>query len=155
MASDLAIAENAGSCLRWNGDTKTAYFADKERILYENDEFGIGVLLPEGVENGYTILDVEIASEGQAGRHFVADFCWDGHILFYLTYFDLDYWENEVRENFPISYSEVYRDQNGIWLCENVSDVQVAPDDKKQKAEYERQLSYKEEICDSFYTFTQ
>lgn len=155
LALAQAIAENAGLCLRWNGDTKTAYFADKERILYENDEFGIGVLLPEGVENGYTILGVEIASEGQAGRHFVADFCWDGHILFYLTYFDLDYWENEVRENFPISYSEVYRDQNGIWLCENVSDVQVAPDDKKQKAEYERQLSYKEEICDSFYTFTQ
>lgn len=92
-----AIAENAGLRMRWDTDTRTAYFMDQERVLYEN----------------------------------------------------------EVRENFPISYSEVYRDQDGIWLCVNVSDVQAAPEDEKQKAEYEKHLAYKEEICASFYTFTE
>lgn len=149
-----AIAEDAGLRMRWNEDTRTAYFMDKERVLYENEEFGIGVLLPEGAEDDYTILEGEITAEEQPGRHFVVDFCWDGCILFYLTYFDLDYWENEVREDFPLSYSEVYRNQGGIWLCVNVSDVQAAPEDEKQKAEYERHLACKEEICASFYTFT-
>lgn len=150
-----AIAENAGLRMRWDTDTRTAYFMDQEHVLYENEEFGIGVLLPEGAEDDYTILEGEITSEEQPGRHFVVDFCWNGCILFYLTYFDLDYWENEVRENFPISYSEVYRDHDGIWLCVNVSDVQVDPEDEKQKAEYEKHLAYKEEICASFYTFTE
>lgn len=150
-----AIAEGAGLEMRWDRAANTAYFMEKERVLYENEEFGIGVLLPEGGEDCYSVLEAELETEGQTGRHFVVDFCWEGNILFYLAYFDLDDWENAVRENFPIAYSEVYRNQDGIWLCVNVSDVQVDAGDAERRAEYERLLSYREEICASFYTFTE
>ena len=145
-----AAAEQAGLEMRWNGNTKTAYFMDKDRILYESGSLRAGVLLPEGcAKDSFHIWENQ--NDVTAMLHFYDP---SGEMLvFSLARFDLQYWENEVRENFAVPYAEIYRDNNTVWLCVNASDVQYDPANAEQKAEYEALMAYKEEICAGFYTF--
>lgn len=146
-----SIAAQAGLEMRWNADTKTAYFMDENRILYESGEWKAGVLLPRGcAENSFRVAETQ--ANGTAILHF---FDSAGEMLvFSLMRLDLDDWENEIKENFAAPYSEVYRNHEEILLCINASDVQYDPDNPEQKAEYEALLAFKDEICASFYTFT-
>ena len=145
-----AAAEQAGLEMRWNGNTKTAYFMDKDRILYESGSLRAGVLLPEGcAKDSFYIWESQ--NDVTSMLHFYDP---SGEMLvFSLARFDLQYWENEVRENFAVPYTEIYRDNNTVWLCVNASDVQYDPANAEQKAEFEALLAYKEEICAGFYTF--
>lgn len=145
-----AVAEQAGLKMRWNGNTKTAYFMDKDRILHESGSLRAGVLLPEGcAKDVFHVLESQ--NDVTAMLHFYDP---SGEMLvFSLARFDLQDWENEIRENFAVPYTEIYRDNNAVWLCVNASDVQYDPANAEQKAEYEALLAYKEEICAGFYTF--
>lgn len=146
-----AAAEQSGLEMRWNADTDTAYFIGKNCILYENRDLGIGVFAPEEYADSFRVL------ENRSASGITLNFFDSGErmLLFSLTHFDLDEWENNVKEVFPVAYSEVYRDSDGLWLCINVSDVQYDPGDAEQKAEYETLLACKDEILSGFYTFTE
>lgn len=145
-----AAARQAGLELRWDGQEGTAYVMEKERILYENEGLGMGVLVPEGCAG---LFSVEEAWNGEnLALHFMDA---EGEMLvFSLARFDLGYWEDELEGAFPIAYSEVFRDGEEIWICVGASDVQYDPEDMGQRASYEALLACKEEICGSFYRFT-
>ncbi len=147
-----AAAEQAGLEMRWNGNTKTAYFMSKDHILYESGSLRAGVFLPEScAKDSFHVLESQ--NDVAAMLHFYDPS--DEMLVFSLVRFSLQDWENEVRENFAVPYAEIYRDNNAVWLCVNASDVQYDPANVEQKAEYEALLAHKEEICAGFYTFAE
>lgn len=122
--------------------------ASSDKTLYENKDLGIGFLIPEGyrenpfkieenvLENGVVIDFLEPESEA---------------LIFSLYYVEKDYWDKEVKENFSVPYSEVYRDESYIILCVYVSDVQYEPNNAEQREKCLVLSELKDEVCESLY----
>ncbi len=121
---------------------------DTDQVLYENQDIGIGFLMPKGykenpfeieensTENGVVISFLEPESKA---------------LIFSLYYMDRNYWDEEVKENFSAPYSEVYRGEDHVLLCINVSDVQYDVNNTDQWEKYLELWDLKEEICQSLY----
>lgn len=121
---------------------------DSDLVLYENREIGIGFLMPKGykenpfeiednsTENGIVISFLEPESKA---------------LIFSLYYMDRNYWDEEVKENFSAPYSEVYRGDDNVLLCINVSDVQYDVNNTDQWEKCFELWDLKEEICQSLY----
>lgn len=122
--------------------------AESNQVLYENHKIGIGFLMPEGykenpfeieensMENGVVISFLEPESKA---------------LVFSFYWMDKNYWDEEVKENFSVSYSEVYRGDDHVLLCVNVSDVQYDVNNAELWEKYLALWELKEEICQSLY----
>jgi hypothetical protein len=119
--------------------------------LYEDSDLKFGVLVPVGLEKD----EIKI-TKSKFEEYTAIEFCDSktNALLFTLSYFDLDYWNKEVKDNFSIKYSEIYRNNNQILLCVQVSDVQYDINNNEEKERYNRLLQLREEICNSAYLFT-
>lgn len=145
------IAEGFGLESRWNQDTKTIYLLNSCKTLYEDSDFKFGVLVPVGLEKDeFKITKSKFEEYTVIGFHDSKT----NVLLFSLSYFNLDYWNKEVKDNFALMYSEIYRNNNEILLCVQVTDVQYDTNNNKEKERYNRLLQTREEICDSVYFFT-
>ena len=60
-------------------------------------------------------------------------------------------WDEEVKENFSAPYSEVYRSDDNVLSCINVSDVQYDVNNIDQWEKYLELWDLREEICQSLY----
>ena len=145
------IAEGFGLESRWNQDTKTIYLLNSFNVLYEDSDLKFGVLVPVGLEKD----EIKI-TKSKFEEYTVIEFhdSKTNALLFSLSYFDLDYWNKEVKDNFALMYSEIYRNNNEILLCVQASDVQYDINNNEEKERYNRLLQSREEICDSVYFFT-
>lgn len=138
---------------RWNDNTNTLYIMDINRILYENEELGIGFVTPNGYTNNcYKVLENVVNDKNIVINFF--DLENEEVLIFSLSYFDLEYWNNEVKDTFPIPYSEIFRNNIGILLCVNTSDIQYNINDIEQKKNYLTLLNLKEKVCNNLYMFT-
>lgn len=129
--------------IEWNKGTNTIYLLEPERILYKDEYFG--VLMPKGLDktefktirNNYDNYMVVEFYDSQSTSQ-----------IFSLAYFDLDYWLNEVKENFSIQYTELYKNNDKIMICVFVSDVQY---DAESKDRYTKLYNTIGQICDSLF----
>lgn len=145
------FAECLDMKVRWNQDTKTICLINPDYILYEDEQLGIDILVPEGYsKDDYSIEKADYENYSVL-NFFTAK---NNQLLFSLSFFDLNYWNEEVKDNFPVIYSELYKDNSRVVLCVNVTDVQYPPDDEEQKQAYTRLLDSKENICSSICYFT-
>lgn len=121
---------------------------DTDQVLYENHDLGIGFLMPKGYkENPFEIE--ESSTENGVVISFLEP---ESKVLFFsLYYMDRNYWDEEVKENFLVPYSEVYRGDDNVLLCINVSDVQYDVNNTDQWEKYLELWDLKEEICQSLY----
>ncbi len=77
----------------------TVYVIQPERILFKDEDYG--VLIPKGsdkseyetVKNNFDHYSVVEFQDSESGG-----------LLFSLGYFDLNYWEKEVKEDFAVQY---------------------------------------------------
>ncbi len=144
------ISKNIGLKTIYNHSLNTLYIIEESRVLYENEDMGFGFIIPEDCEtNCYKILEKH--NDKSITINF---FDLEGKsLIFSLSCFDLEYWNNEVKNTFPIAYSEIFKNDSWILLCVNVSDLQYDPNDAEQKENYLKLLSSKQEVCDSIYIF--
>lgn len=118
------------------------------QVLYENSDIGIGFLIPKGykenpfeieentMENGVIINFLEPESKA---------------LVFSLYWMDKNYWNEEVKKNISVSYSEVYNNEDNVLLYINVSDVQYDVNNAKQCEKYNELWDLKDEVCESLY----
>ena len=121
---------------------------DKNQVLYESEAAKIGVLIPDGYHENPFAVEEQITEDGVVISFMEPE---SEALLFTLYSMDKDFWEREVKENFPATYSELYSDENNVILCVNVSDVQYDPDNQEQKEKYFELLDLKDEVCKSLY----
>ena len=137
--------------VKWNQDTKTIYIMEPSKILYQDEELGVIILTP----NHYSKRDYDIVKSKKNNEIVLSFFVHEkNQFLFSLNFFDIRYWNKEVKDNFPLMYSEIYKNDSMIVLCVNATDVQYPPDDIEQKEIYEQLLNTKEEICNTLCFFT-
>ena len=114
-------------------------------ILYENKDMGVGFLIPEGYkENPYDIKE-NFNNTGTVVDFLVPE---SKSVVFSLYNMDKSYWENEVRENFSMPYSEIYSDENKILLCINPTDVQYDSDNMEK---YMQLFELKDKVLEGMY----
>jgi hypothetical protein len=145
------IAEGFGLELRWNQDTKTIYLLNSLKIFYEDSDLKFGVLLPGSLEKN----EVKI-TKSTFKEYTTIEFADSktNALLFSLFYYDLNYWNEEVEDNFSLMYTEIEKYHNGILICVQASDVQYDIKNISEKERYNRLLQSREEICSSAYFFT-
>lgn len=143
------LSQCFGFDVEWNKMTNTVYVIQPERILFKDEDYG--VLIPKGsdkseyktVKNKFDNYSVVAFQDPESGG-----------LLFSLSYFDLNYWEKEVQEDFPVQYDVLYKDDQDILICISVSDIQYDPENAKQKEHYLKLLNTKKQICDSLFVFS-
>ena len=121
---------------------------NSNRVLYENKNLGIGFHIPEDYKKNPFEVEEEIQENGVVIRFLDPE---SGALVFSMYYLDKDYWDEEVKENFSVPYSEVYKDDSSILLCVNVSDVQYDVNDVEQREKYFELWELKDEVCASLY----
>ena len=147
--STRSLADSIGLKTGWNGYTKTVYIMDSDKILYQNKD--IACFIPKGyLKNDYSINLIN--NENYYTLNFLT--AKNNQLLFSISVFDKDYWNNEVKDNFSIIYKNLYEDDIKTILCTNVSDVQYDPNNAEEKEIYKHFLSSKEQICNSMCFFT-
>ena len=119
-----------------------------EQVLYENKDLGIGFLMPEGYKENPYEVEESVTDTGTIINFLEPE---SKALVFSLYSMDCDYWDNEVKETFPISYRELYRDDKKVLLYLNVSDVQYDVNDPVQKEKYDKLWNLKDEVLDSLY----
>lgn len=118
------------------------------QALYENQNLGIGFLMPKGyTENPYEVEE-NVTDTGTV-IHFLEPE--SKALVFSLYSMDQDYWDHEVKDTFPMSYSEIHRDDKNVLLYVHASDVQYDVNDPKQHEKYTELWNLKDEILDSLY----
>lgn len=75
-------------------------------------------------------------------------------LLFSLSYFELEYWNQEVKDNFPMMYTEIYKSDKNLLICISASDVQYDEGNIQEKERYQRLWNTMKKICSSAYIFT-
>ncbi len=123
------IVEKLGYHIHFNNDTNTLYMIENSRILYENETLGIGFITPDECQNNYYKI-----LENEYDNYTVIQFL-DAEtdmLVFSFAYIDLEYWNDEMKESFSISYSEIFKNNDTILLSVSVSDVQYDTNDTKQ-----------------------
>ena len=117
-------------------------------ILYENKDIGVGFLIPEGYkENPYDIKE-NFNNTGTVIDFLVPE---SKSVVFSLYNMDKSYWENEVKENFSMPYSEIYSDENKILLYINPTDVQYDLNNTEQYEKYMELFELKEKVLEGMY----
>ena len=124
-----------------------------EQALYENKDLGIGFLMPEGyVEEAPTTFTVEVEEEVTDTGTIINFLEPESKALVFSLYsMDKNYWDNEVKDTFPISYLELFRDERKVLLYLNVSDVQYDLNDSDQREKYIKLWNLKEQVLESLY----
>lgn len=125
-----------------------AKYTNENHILYENKDLGIGFLIPKGYSNNPFKIEEKIQEYSTVINFLEPN---SEALVFTIYYMDKDYWEKEVKDNFSVSYTEIYKDDNTIILCVNVSDIQYDINDDKQREKYFKLFELRDEICESLY----
>lgn len=119
-----------------------------EQALYENKDLGIGFLMPEGYKENPYEVEEEVTDTGTIINFLEPE---SKALVFSLYSMDKNYWDNEVKETFPISYLELFRDERKVLLYLNVSDVQYDLNDSDQREKYIKLWNLKEQVLESLY----
>lgn len=147
--STRSLADSIDLKTAWNDYTKTVYIMDPDKILYQNKD--LACFIPKGyLKNDYSIELIN--NENYYSLNFLT--AKNNQLLFSISVFDKDYWNNEVKDNFSIIYKKLYEDDIKTVICSNVSDVQYDPNNAEEKEIYEHLLGSKEQICNSMCFFT-
>lgn len=119
-----------------------------EQALYENKDLGIGFLMPEGYKENPYEVEEEVTDTGTIINFLEPE---SKALVFSLYSMDKNYWDNEVKDTFPISYLELFRDERKVLLYLNVSDVQYDLNDSDQREKYIKLWNLKEQVLESLY----
>ena len=146
-----ALAECLNLNVKWNGAAKNISLVEPEKMLYEDNDESIYILTPDG----YIKDDFDIV-KNEYEKYFVLNFFTpqNSQLLFSIMFFDADYWNNKVKDNFSAVYSRIYENESSVVLCVNATDVQYSIDNNEHKEKYNHLLKAKDKICGNIYFFT-
>lgn len=118
------------------------------QVLYENSDMGIGFLIPKGYKENPFAIEENTMEHGVIINFLEPE---SKALVFSFYWVDKNYWNEEVKKNISVSYTEVYHDEDNVLLCINVSDVQYDVNNAKQCEKYNALWNLKDEICESLY----
>ena len=145
------LAECFSLKVKWNADTNTIYLFNPSKVLYDDTESKLGILIPQGFNK--TDYKVEKNNYGQYSAISIYDSNTNGGLCTFFN-FDIQYWNNEVKNDFPLIYYEVYKNESSIVFYALPSDVQYDPSNIQEKESYEKIFKSVEDICNSIYFYT-
>ncbi len=143
------LSECFGFDVKWNTEINMIYLIDPNRILSENENFG--VLTPKGIDKFEYEIEKKHHDYYSSIEFYEAT---SKGLLFTLVYYDLNYWNNEVKDNFSLAYTEIYKDKKNLLICVSASDVQYDPSNIQEKERYNKLWNTIERVCISAYVFT-
>ncbi len=121
---------------------------EPNQALYENHDIGIGFLMPKGYEENPFEIEENSTKNSVVISFFEPE---SRSLIFSLCYMDMDYWNKEVKANFTLPYSEVYRGEDNVLLCIKISDLRYDVNNTEQWEKCHELWDLKEEICENMY----
>lgn len=143
------LSECFGFDVKWNSEINMIYLIDPNRILSENETFG--VLIPKGIDKSEYEIKKKYYEYYSSIEFYEAT---SKGLLFTLVCYDLSYWNNEVKDNFSLAYTEIYKDDKNLLICVSASDVQYDSSNIQEKERYKKLWNTIEIVCASTYIFT-